>query len=286
MKISVVQVENEGTNKFEINYNNSLKYKATLPFVSIKDPFNLEKLRQIKIYDTNNNEIYNTDYNLIENYLEEFIPMKFMVTGNQKFNQLMFISNNQTIKIYYEENGIWDNRYVIEINNKKYYSYSIEDGYIRHFPIYDGENQIGEALKSNVLVDFKDEYWCYLKNEYDFLSDAIVALLLYLDRSQYSSSYLANKSYDLSKKYSYNKTNKYYDKEWVNNNFGNEFYEKVDEDIKIVKDKLNHPIKTSNELINTMPKEKKTLLMIVLILPWALLLLFGLFFLVIYLLVK
>ena len=267
MKINVSQVQSEGKNEFEIKYNDKLQYKANLPFISINEPLNLEKLRSIKVLDTNGNEIYTTDYKYIENLKEEFIPMKYLVTGSQKFNQLLFTSNKNEIKIYYEENAIWSNRYVIEINDKQYFCYSIEDGYIRHFPIYDGETQIGEALKSNVVVDGKDEYCCYLKDDYTSISDGIVMLLLYLDRSEYSSSYLVNKSYNLSKSFSYNKTNKFYDKEWVKNNFGNEFYNKVDEDVKLVKEKMKHPMQTFKEQWNSMPKSQQTLLKFVLIAP-------------------
>ena len=284
MKIQVLQVESEKKNEFEITYNNSLQYYAKLPFVSINEPMNLEKIRSIKILDLNGNEIYTTDYKYFENFKEEFIPMKFLITGSQKFNQLQFVSNKNIIKIYYEENEIWSNRYVIEFNDKKFFCYSIEDGYIRHFPIYDGELQIGEALKSNVVIDEKDEYCCYLKDEYSTLIDGIVALLLYLDRSNYSSSYLVNKSYTLSKNYSYNKTNKFYDKQWVINNFGDEFYKKVDEDVKLVKSKIFHPIKTSKEQLNSMPEKDRKLLLFILITPWALILIFGIIALIIVLL--
>lgn len=269
MKIEVTQTNSEGKNEFEIRYNNNLKYKAKLPFISINDPLNSEKIRKIKIVDLNDNEIYTTDYKYIENLKEEFIPLKYLATGSQKFNQLLFISSNNTIKIYHEVKEIFNNRYVIEINNKKYFCYSIEDGYIRHFPIYDGEIQVGEALKSNVVINNKDEYFCYLKKGYENLSDGILALLLYLDRSEYSSSYLVNKSYILYKKYSYNKTNKFYDKEWVKNNFGDEFYKKVDNDIILAKQKIKNPIQTWKEQWNSMSLKEKKLLKFILIFPWA-----------------
>ena len=98
MKIDVLQVENEGKNEFEIKYNNKLQYRAKLPFISINDPLNLEKLRSIKIFDANENEIYTTDYKYVENFKEEFIPMKFLITGSQKFNQLLF-SSEKNIKL-------------------------------------------------------------------------------------------------------------------------------------------------------------------------------------------
>ena len=275
MKIEIKQIDNEGKNEFEIKYNDNLKYKAKLPFISIKEPLNLDKIRQIKIVDLNDNEIYTTDYKYIENLKEEFIPLKYLITGSQKFNQLLFTSSNNTIKIYYEVKEFFYSRYVIEINDKKYFCYSIEDGYIRHFPIYDGEMQIGEALKSNVIIDKKDEYFCYLKEGYETLSDGIIALLLYLDRSEYSSSYLVIKSYRLSKKYSYDKTNKFYNKDWVKNNFGDEFYIKVDNDIKLIKQKFKNPIRTWKEQWNSMSLKEKRIMKFVLIFPWVMIIIVG-----------
>lgn len=270
MKIEVLQTECVKKNEFEIRYNGILKYKASLPFVSINEPFGLEKIRDIKIFDISGNEVYSTKYEYAKNLMEETVPMKYLVTKSQKFYQLLFISNKNAIKIYYEENGIWNNKYVIEMNNKKYFCYSIEDGYIRHFPIYDGDIQIGEVLKSNVILYGKDEYCCYLENEYESLSDGIVCLSLYLDRKEYSSSYLISPAQTYTKSFSYNKTNKFYDKNWVLNNFGDEYYRKVEEDLKIVKEALKHPIKNSVNEYNSMPKKEKKLLQFILIAPWAL----------------
>ena len=239
----------------------------------------------MKIVDLNDKEIYTTDYQYTENIKGEIMPLKYLVTGSQKFNQLLFISNSNTIKIYYEVNDIMNSRYVIEINDKKYFCYSIEDGYIRHFPIYDGETQVGEALKSNVVIDAKDEYSCYLKEEYELLSDGITALLLYLDRSEYSSSYLVNKSYSLYKKYSYDKTNKFYDKEWVRNNFDDEFYKKVDNDVNLIKQRLKNPIKAWKEQWNSMSLKEKKLMKFILIFPWAMIAIVGIIIIIILIIV-
>lgn len=258
MKIEVLQSKSEGSNEFDIKYDGVLKYRANLPFVSINDPFNLEKLRKIKILDLNGNEIYSTDYKYLENLKEELIPFKYLVTGSQQFNQLLFNSNENSIKIYYEANGVLSSRYVIEIDDKKYYCYSIEDGYIRHFPIYDGNNQIGEILKSNVITDGKDEYWCYLKDEYKSLSDGVISLLLYLDRSEYNSSYVVNRSYSLNKNYTFDRTNKFYDKKWVIKNFGDEFFKKVDNEVKFTKQKFkNFLITLKEQLISSISRKKR-----------------------------
>ena len=41
-------------------------------------PLKLDKIRAIKLLDLNDNEIYRTDYNYVQNLKEEFIPMKFL----------------------------------------------------------------------------------------------------------------------------------------------------------------------------------------------------------------
>ena len=76
MKIEIKQIKNTGSNEFEIRTDGKLVYVAKLPFVSIDEPFNLDKIGEIKITDINGKEIYSTDYKYIENLKEEFIPFK------------------------------------------------------------------------------------------------------------------------------------------------------------------------------------------------------------------
>lgn len=271
MKIEVLQIQSEGKNEFEIKYDDQLKYMAKLPFVSIHDPLDLEKIRNIVISDINGNQIYTTDYEYLENFKEQLIPGKFLLTGSQKFNQLIFTSNDKIIKIYYEKTGIWQDRYVININEKQYFCYSIEDGSARHFPIYEENVQIGEALKFNTVNNAKDKYYCYLKDGYEQLSDAIAALLLYLDRSVYSSSYLTNTSYNTTKKYSYNMTNKFYDRQWLKNNFGDEY---------------EHIIQDSKEQAGSMSSTEKKVIKFALIAPWIMIAVVGIVVLIAYLLLN
>ena len=69
-------------------------YTATLPFINIIGSFNLENLKKIKVYDKNSNLKYKTEYNYVDNQLEEFIPFKYLITNSQKFYQLKFINQN------------------------------------------------------------------------------------------------------------------------------------------------------------------------------------------------
>ena len=101
MRIDVIQSSSTMNNEFDILYDGKLRYKSRLPFVTIKEPLELEKIREIKVYDLNGHEVYSTDYKYVENKVEEFIPFKFLVTGSQKFNQLLFTSKTNNIKVYF-----------------------------------------------------------------------------------------------------------------------------------------------------------------------------------------
>ena len=75
-------------------YENKSIYTATLPFINIIGSPNLEKLRKIKVYNKNSNLKYKTEYDYVDNQLEEFIPFKYLITNFQKFYQLRFINQN------------------------------------------------------------------------------------------------------------------------------------------------------------------------------------------------
>lgn len=81
-------------NEFEILYKNKSIYTATLPFINIIGSLNLENLKKIKVYNKNSNLKYKTEYNYVDNQLEEFIPFKYLITNFQKFYQLRFINQN------------------------------------------------------------------------------------------------------------------------------------------------------------------------------------------------
>lgn len=94
MLIDVNQTISEKKNEFEILYEKKSIYTATLSFINIIGSFNLENLRKIKVYNKNSNLKYKTEYNYVDNQLEEFIPFKYLITNFQKFYQLRFINQN------------------------------------------------------------------------------------------------------------------------------------------------------------------------------------------------
>lgn len=254
MIIDVRQTISERKNEFEISYNNKIIYRSVLPFINVLGSLDLEKLREIKVYDENNNLKYKTSYNYIDNKLEELIPLKYLVTKSQKFNQLKFINlnDNDEISIFFEMNGVWNGCIIVKYKDMIYRCYSVEDGYIRHICIYNDDAQIGELLKPNVIVDGKDEYRIYLKDEYSYLKDALSMLALYIDRTEYNSSYLKNDSVRISKNFSYSKINKYYDPNWVKNNFDStDYFNKINEEVLEMQKNIMKKFKSLITIIGT-----------------------------------
>lgn len=243
MKIDVNQVCAEKENKFEIIYNDVIKYKANVPFFSISGTFGIEKLREISIFELNNDLKYKTNYNYIANKIEEFIPLKYIFTNSQKFNEFSIVDNNgiNQFSIYFQMQELFKGMYIIKKDNKYYTCYPVSDGYIKHISIYDDQNQIAELLKLNIVTDGKDNYRIYLKDEYDFLADALSMLAIYLDRACYNSSYIKNQSQTITYQKTYSKVNKYYDPNWVKNNFdSNDFFEDADKQVCQIKQNLKN----------------------------------------------
>lgn len=246
MKIDVNQVYAEKENKFEIMYDGLMNYVANVPFLTFNGTFGIEKLREIKVFDLNSNLKYMTNYNYIGNKIEEFVPLKYVFTNSQKFNQFSVIDSSgvEQISIYFEMQEIFKGVYIIKKDNKYYTCYPVSDGYVNHISIYDGENQISEILKSNIVTNGNDKYRIYLKNEFAFLADGLAMLALYLDRVSYNSSYIKNKSQTITYQKTYSKVNKYYDPNWVKNNFdASDFFESVENQANEVKQKIKNQVK-------------------------------------------
>ena len=229
MVIDVKQIKSEKENEFDIFYNQQLKYKAELPFIILNDAFNIERLSKIRVLDLDDNEVYKTSYNYIENQKEELIPVKYILKKPQKFYQINVLNqkNVECFLIYFMMEELFKGTYIIKINNKQYNCFYVEDGYVIHVLIYDEATQIGELLKPQVVINGKDEYRVYLKDEYQFLNDAITMLALYIDRICFNSMYIKNKSQTLRYSKSYSKVNKYYNPYWLKENFDCEEYFKM-----------------------------------------------------------
>ena len=226
MRIDINPVTSKDNNEFVIFYNESLEFKAILPRVSISDPLYINKIDDIILYNSENIQEYKTSCDYIKNIKQDNIPLKFVLNNDTEINQISFESSNNTYKVYYEDNK-GANKYILEHNGKFFYIFPMQEGVIRHLPIFDKEVQIGEALGLTDTNKGNDEYRCFLKEEYCYLADGISCLLLFMDRNEYSSSYMTDGQVIST---SSGDKNPYYDRGWLAENFKDEFNTKEDED--------------------------------------------------------
>lgn len=247
MKIDIKQEMLNGKSEFSIRYDNN-EYTGFLPFLKNNNLFSSNDIKKIDLHDLKNNKLVDFTYKYIKNLKESLNPLKILFNRKQILYMYEFNWENNIFKIYVEVDGIFSKKYIMETNENKFYIYAIDDGYISHFPIYYENNQIGEILKSNVIVEGQNICCCYIIDEYKKIVKEISILTLYINDIIHNSSSSDMMTIDsLNKIYSYSRYNKYYNKEWVKNNFGTEFYDKVDNDILVVKDKLKHPFKTNKD---------------------------------------
>ena len=224
MRIDINPITSKDNNEFVVFYNENLEFKAMLPPVSISDPLYVDKIDDIVLYNSENIQEYKTSTDYVKNIKQDIIPLKFVLNNSEEINQITFESSNNTYKVYYEDNKGF-NKYILEHNGKFFHIFPVEEGIIRHLPIFDGDMQIGEGLGLTDSNKGNDEYRCFLKEEYCYLADGISCLLLFMDRNEYSSSYMMDGQ--IMNTFSGEK-NPYYDRNWLATNFKDEFNNKND----------------------------------------------------------
>lgn len=271
MIIKVEQTKSNLKNKFEIKVNNKLKYLAGMPWMDISAPLNIDNVRSCIITKTDESICYATSYNIIENISNTAVPMKWAFTGEQKSSIFNVIDNknNTCGKFYKLTNGVLDTKYIIEYENYILKSYDISVGRTRNIPIYDGDNQIAEIIKPLNVSNNQDNYYVFLLDEYSHLETILSFFVIVFDYQNYSNSgqVVANKK-EVSIRYTYDKNNKYYDKDWIANNFNNN-------DINLINSQI---LEDRKNIMNSIKKQLKYVFIFVMIILLFLIVVFSILY--------
>ncbi len=250
MIIKVEQTKSNLKNKFDIKVNNELKYLAGTPWMNIDVPLNVDNIRKCIITKTDESICCVSSYNIMENISNAAIPMKWVFTGEQKsliFN-IFDAQNNICGKFYKLTNGFLDTKYVIEYGNYTLKSYDISVGKTRNISIYKDDLQIAEILKPLSVSDNLDYYYLFLLDEYSDLEIILSFFTVFFDYQNYSNNgeVVSNKK-EVSISYTYDKNNKFYDKNWIENNFNkkevNLIYNQILEDRKNITNSIKKQAK-------------------------------------------
>ena len=271
MIIKIEQTNANLKNKFEIKVNNELKYLAGTPWMNLNLPLDIENTRRCIMTTIDENICYTTSYNIIENISNTAIPMKWMFTGEQKSNIFNIYDNKNDIcgKFYKLTNGFLDTKYVIECNDYSLKSYDISIGKTRNISIYKDELQIAEIVKPLYTVDNLDSYYIFLLDQYSELEKIISFFTIFFDYQNYSNSgQLVYKKKEVKIRYSYNKNNKFYDKDWIIKNFRNEDVNDIYREIE----------ETRKETIKSIKKTTKYILLLIALIWLVILIIFGIIY--------
>ena len=266
MIIKIDQTDANLKNKYSIKVNNQLKYYAGTPWLEIKAPFDIQNTRSSVIASKDNIPYFFTNYNVVENVANSLIPLKGIIMGKQKGNIYNIIDkeNNICAKFYKLINGFLDTKYVIEYNDLILLCYDKSVGKTRNISIYNNDKQIAEIVKPLTRVNNLDNYYIFLLEQYSNLEIIISFFTIFFDYLNYSESEIVYYKEEVKVRYTYDKNDKYYNKDWIKNNFNEK---EVDE----IYNQILENEKTTLKSI----KSKSKILVLVIGIGWLILLLIA-----------
>ena len=238
MIIEVKQTQGNLKNKFEIKVNGETRYLAGTPWMKIEMPLHADRIRRCVLTEPDGTVRFRTDYRIGENAAHTAIPMKWLLTGSQR-SLIYHVRDAQDAvcgTFYRLTKGFMDSRYVIEYGQYRLMCYDVSSGTARHLCIYSGERQIAEILKPLSVEDNLDTYFLFLMDEREELGGILSFFAVLFDYLHYpgSGQVVAQKK-EVSISYSYGKNNKFYDRNWITDHFGEEsagMLSKLEEDRK------------------------------------------------------
>ena len=210
----IIKVEQIKQNNFEIKINNELKY-----FSSMK------KISEIKNYNKGEGTITNIDGSMCYTLLPSNDFSVFF--GKIKRKYCIINSLNQNCGVVYKlESGFLRSKHIIEYENYKLSCYCKSIGKTQNISIYDGENQIAQIVKS---IQALANSYMFLLDEYANLQTILSLFVSYLE---YENMYSDKTTGVVGVSYTYDRNNKFYNKDWIENNFNKEDILLINEQIQ------------------------------------------------------
>lgn len=275
MILQIKQTKGNFKNRFEIRENGHLKYAAGTPWMDIDLPFHGERVRRCVLTDAENRVLLLTQYDILENVAHTAIPMKWVFTGEQK--SLLFDITDQEGRgqgrFYQLTEGLWDRKFVLEWGRRSLRCYDVSAGTTRNLLFFDGRRQIAQAVKPLHVEDNLDTYILFLLEEYRQWEAFLSFFTVFFDDRYYANrgEAVAEKK-EISRRYSYDKNRKYYDKNWISKHFDDEGASDIFRQIEAKRKQMTSEMKK---------RAKRTLLMIAGIWGAAAVVVLGLYFFVI-----
>lgn len=134
--------------------------------------------------------------------------------------------NFNSINIKKVKKGLFFKYFSLEYESKIYNVYDVGNGFVAHYMVYDNDKQISEIVNTAKNIEIQTKG--YILDDYRYLELPIIYLMLH-----YCAFYFKTCSRDTScitYSKTYSKNNKFYNKEWIKNNFNDlNFFEEVND---------------------------------------------------------
>lgn len=227
MIIDIKQTSANFKNEFEVLLNGVSTYKANTPWMSISAPLDLENLRKLNLLDISDKPIYTSKYELVKNIVQGIFPEKWLIGIEQKdmIYEILDLNNQPQAYFYKSTTGFMKVNHIFIYNNTIYKCYDKSIGKTKRIAIYENDVQIAECIKPLQVTDNLDYYRIYLLPKYENLSSIIAFFTIYFDYLYHRNSgeIMVHKQ-EIQTTYTYNAYNKYYNENWIPNNFDNNDY--------------------------------------------------------------
>lgn len=228
MFLEVRQVHANGKNQFAVYEgefgSGTMCYLASAPWMAVTMPFDLDQVRALHLTGPEGNPIFTTRFHALANALEQAVPMKYLLTGEQKFRQFEIVGQEGPCGAFYTQaTGLLDRKFCLAYQDKVLLGYDISKGRFRAISIYDGAREIAQITKPLAVSNNLDIYYIHLLDAYSGAAPLLTFFTVYFDYLNYNhSGEFSKQSAEVSVSFTYGKNNKFYDPDFIRKQFGPE----------------------------------------------------------------
>lgn len=225
MIVQINQVNSFGNNEFQIIKDGQLLYKAQSSWM----PMMVDYANKLTMTDCAGNKVFETNYNVLENVGETIIPMKYLITGSQKFHQFRIMDHNDMFvgAFYREVNGLMDGKYYLQYQSQAMVVYRAALGSIEALSFYENDVQVGQMTKALSTVNNLDCYTLHFLPGYEQWLPILSFFTVYHDYIAHNNSGKIMVGYTKSIHYTYSKNQDKYNPNFILDNFGAEEHERI-----------------------------------------------------------
>jgi len=225
MILEFKQIKSVGENQFQMTENGTLLYVSTSPWT----PLSAEFTRNLTMTNSAGQLVFQTEYNYIENALEEAVPFKYLLTGQQRFNSFKVKDSfgNEVGAFYVEVNNIADAKMYLLFNGRVLVAYRLQNGPREFISFYENDAQIGQTTRWNATVNNMDTYHIHFLPGYENLLPILTFFMTYYDFVYHNNTSEAMIGYKVSYTYTYSKNSDKYDSQFILRNFGPEENDRI-----------------------------------------------------------